>query len=313
MKQLLLLIFLLCLCNLNAFCGASGRSDGSEMKPTLKDIPYGEDELQKLDIYLPEGDGPFPYIVNIHGGGWWNGDKQWQSEENIGKVLSAGCAYVAINYRFLPQAWEEKIFPPVRVPYHDARLALQFTRFHAEEYKLNPEKVVLYGGSAGACTSLWLALSPEMADRKSKDPVGQMSTKVLAVGTEGAQTSLDPIQMREWVGVELKYGGHAFGLEESDFDGFMKRRSDLKRYFKKLSPASLVNKKSPPIFLSYDKSPDEPDKDHMYYVHSPLFGIGFQQLALKKGAVCYLEYPGLEPECKAKNVIDFLIQSLIGK
>ena len=194
----------------------SGHSDGSGMKPTLKDIPYGEDELQKLDIYLPEGDGPFPYIVNIHGGGWWNGDKQWQSEENIGKILSAGCAYVAINYRFLPQAWEEKIFPPVRVPYHDARLALQFTRFHAEKYKLNPEKVVLYGGSAGACTSLWLALSPEMADRKSKDPVRRMSTKVLAVGTEGAQTSLDPIQMREWVGVELKYGGHAFGLEESD-------------------------------------------------------------------------------------------------
>ena len=271
MKQLLLLIYLLCLCNLNAFCGVSGRSDGSEMKPTLKDIPYGEDELQKLDIYLPEGDGPFPYIVNIHGGGWWNGDKQWQSEENIGKILSAGCAYVAINYRFLPQAWEEKIFPPVRVPYHDARLALQFTRFHAEKYKLNPEKVVLYGGSAGACTSLWLALCPEMADRKSKDPVRRMSTKVLAVGTEGAQTSLDPIQMREWVGVELKYGGHAFGLEESDFDGFIKRRSDFKRYFKELSPASLVNKKSPPIFLSYDKSPDEPDKDHMYYVHSPLF------------------------------------------
>ena len=51
----------------------------------------------------------------------------------------------------------------------------------------------------------------------------------------------------------------------------------------------------------------------MYYVHSPLFGVGFQQLALKKGAVCYLEYPGLEPECKAKNVIDFLIQSLMGK
>ena len=214
------------------FCGVSGHSDGSGMKPTLKDIPYGEDELQKLDIYLPEGDGPFSlYREYTPGRAGGMGINNGQSEENIGKILSAGCAYVAINYRFLPQAWEEKIFPPVRVPYHDARLALQFTRFHAEKYKLNPEKVVLYGGSAGACTSLWLALSPEMADRKSKDPVRRMSTKVLAVGTEGAQTSLDPIQMREWVGVELKYGGHAFGLEESDFDGFIKRRSDFKAIF----------------------------------------------------------------------------------
>lgn len=60
MKQLLLLIYLLCLCNLNAFCGVSGRSDGSEMKSTLKDIPYGEDELQKLDIYLLRETDLFP-------------------------------------------------------------------------------------------------------------------------------------------------------------------------------------------------------------------------------------------------------------
>jgi len=41
-----------------------------------RDIPYGNADLQKLDIYLPEeGDGPFPFIVNVHGGGLTACDK----------------------------------------------------------------------------------------------------------------------------------------------------------------------------------------------------------------------------------------------
>ena len=284
--------------------------NGQEVKPTFKDIPYGEHELQKLDIYLPDTVGPYPYVIDIHGGGWWNGDKKWQSVEAIQRILSVGCAYVAINYRCLPQAAEAGAFPPVRMPYHDARYALQFTRCYAARYNLDPEKVALHGSSAGGCTALWLALSPDMAEKFATDTILRISTQVLGVGVEAAQTSLDPKQMRKWVGKGLCYGGHAFGLLEADFDTFLARRKDFKPYFKELSPAALVNRNSPPIYLSYDKRLDRSDATHEYCIHSPFFGVGFQRLAQRKGAICYLSYPGFTPQGQPEDVTAFLIQIL---
>jgi acetyl esterase/lipase len=285
----------------------------SGIAPWKKDVAYGGDNLQKLDIYLPGGEGPFPCIIQIHGGGWWNGDKQWQSEHTLRRVLAAGCAYIPINYRFLPQAAKSGIFPPVRGPFHDARLALQFTRAHSAEWNLDPERVALTGGSAGGCTALWLALSPDMADAQSANPVERQSTRVRAVGVVGAQTSLDPRQMREWVGPELKYGGQAFGLPEADFGQFLQRRAEFEKYFSELSPAALVNAGSPPIYLAYAQAPDEAGKTHMFYVHSPQFGVGFQKLARERGAICHLAYPGLEIEGQPRDVTEFLLQEVARK
>ncbi len=66
------------------------------------------------------------------------------------------------------------------------------------------------GGSAGACTSLWLAFHDDLADPKSDDPVARESTRLTCAAVTGAQTSLDPKQVREWI-VNANYGGHAFG------------------------------------------------------------------------------------------------------
>jgi acetyl esterase/lipase len=288
-------------------------AQAEELEPTFKDVAYGEHNLQKMDIYLPKGAGPFPYIISIHPGGWWNGDKQWQDKKEIGKILDNGCAYIAINYRFLPQAKKDGLFPPVLGPFYDARRALQFTRYHAGDYKLAPKRVCLTGGSAGACSALWLGLSPEMANPSAEDPVERESTRVIAIAVLGAQTSLDPAQMREWVGPELKYGGHAFGLPEEDFEQFLKRREEFVKWYPLVSPAALVDAKSPPVYLAYDKTPDEAKKDPMFYVHSPMFGVGFQKLALEKGAVCYLSYVGHRPEGQPAKVVDFLIQELTKK
>lgn len=278
--------------------------------PWKSDVPYGGHELQKIDLYRPEGKGPFPVIIHIHGGGWWNGDKKYLSAPEVKRFLDKGCALVSINYRFLPQARAAGIFPPVLGPFHDAMRALQFVRQQAAEWNLDPSRIAVYGGSAGACSSLWLALSPEMADPDSADPVARMSTRVLAVGGSGAQTSLDPAQMRDWVGPELNYGGHAFGLKENEFEVFLNRRAEFEKYFPTVSPAALLDRDDPPVYLSYATNTGEPKKDHMYYVHSPAFGIGFQKLATEKGAVCHLSVKGQPSPTFQGDMIDFLIASV---
>jgi acetyl esterase/lipase len=284
----------------------------AKTEPSKADLSYGESRSQTLDIYLPEGKGPFPFLLQIHGGGWHSGDKKWQSDADIARIKDAGCALVTINYRLLGECRKAGVFPPLAGVLEDCRRALQFVRFHATEWNLDPARVAVYGESAGAFNALWLALSPEMADPASPDPIARESTRILAVGGRGAQTSLDPIQMREWAGEKLNYGAHAFGLGEKDHDLFLTRRNEWMEHIRKLSPAELVSSDDPPIYLDYgNKSPDQENKDSNYFVHSPGFGLGFQELAREKGATCYLSYKDHPAETDPpSSALDFLIFSV---
>lgn len=108
-----------------------------------RDISYGEAELQKLDIYLPEaGDGPFPVIVNVHGGGLTACDKHDFHLYPTLFALQQGFAVVAVNYR---------LSPAVRYPEHyfDLWRALNWLQEHGAEKELDLNNVFLWGTSAG--------------------------------------------------------------------------------------------------------------------------------------------------------------------
>lgn len=276
------------------------------MEPTRADVAYGTSPRQTLDLYLPEGEGPFPVALFIHGGGWMNGDKREKLDEgHLRRLLDAKVAVASINYRFIADGRGDGVFPPVLAPLQDAKRAVQFLRFHASDWKLNSERVVVFGGSAGGFSSLWLALSPEMAEPDSNDPIAKESSRVSGVAGLSAQTSIDPVQMREWVGEGLTYGGHAFGIP--NFNEFLKRRDEFVEWYPIISPVSLLEAGDPPVFLSYGAGLDVPNPDKNYYTHSPAFGVGFQKAALGKGVVCHLKFPGHPAEGTHGDAIDFLI------
>ena len=283
----------------------------------MADVAYGDKPAQKIDLYKPTGTGPFPVLMYIHAGGWQSGDKKWfMSEADKQRFFSAGIAVVSINYRLLGEAQKEGVFPPVLGPFNDAKRALQTIRYHAGEWGLDGSDIAVSGESAGACSALWLALSPQLADPKSSDPVDRMSTRVVAVGVSAAQTTLDPLQIHEWV-PETSYGARAFGMwdaSKANFDAYLQKRPELEKYFATVSPAALLGPGNPPIYLAYGQprpSLDEPKKNDNYYVHSPGWGIGFQKLAQEKGAVCLLQLKG-EPAKGYENLdkFDFLIHYL---
>jgi acetyl esterase/lipase len=97
---------------------------------------------QKLDIYLPDGEAPFPVVLWIHGGGWARGDKALQQSDPQMTLLNRGYAIVSVNYRFS----DEAIFP---AQIHDVKAALRWIRAHAEEYQLDPNRIAAWGSSAG--------------------------------------------------------------------------------------------------------------------------------------------------------------------
>ncbi len=93
-----------------------------------------------LDLYLPkDNDKPLPVVVWIHGGGWRAGDKERCPALPL---AGKGFAVASINYRLTDVA----CFP---AQIHDCKGAIRWLRAHAKEYKLDPERIGVWGSSAG--------------------------------------------------------------------------------------------------------------------------------------------------------------------
>ncbi len=112
----------------------------------------------------------------------------------------------------------------MKAPLHDAARASQFVRSNAAEWNLDKQRIGATGGSAGTCSSLWLAFHDDLADLKSDDPVARESTRLWCAAVNGAQTTLDPQQMKEWP-PNIRYGGHAFG--KGSFAQFLAERESI--------------------------------------------------------------------------------------
>ncbi len=105
------------------------------------------------DLYLPAGEGPFPVLVAVHGGGWIGGVRG--SYRHWGPYLAArGYATFAISYRL---ASNDRVTYPHAV--QDVRAAVQFVRGNAAACKLDPNRVALLGNSAGAHLAALAALA----------------------------------------------------------------------------------------------------------------------------------------------------------
>ena len=167
--------------------------------PTLANVPYGPEARQVMDFWKADTKNPAPLLFFIHGGGWNTGDKDSIYSNGLTRYLKAGISVVSIHYRFIPAAKAAGIKPPVSWPIHDAARALQFVRSKAKDWNLDKTRVAASGGSAGACSSLWLAFHPDLADPGSRDPIARESTRLSCAAVGGAQTSLDPRQMKQWM------------------------------------------------------------------------------------------------------------------
>jgi len=108
------------------------------------DITYGiaSGEELKMDISVPEGKGPFPVCILVHGGGFTRGDKQKQPKHLFKPLSDAGYAWVSINYRLAP-----KYKYPSSV--EDLETAIRWVKAHAAEYRFDNSRIVLIGESAG--------------------------------------------------------------------------------------------------------------------------------------------------------------------
>jgi hypothetical protein len=179
--------------------------------PTHANVSYGKNARNVMDFWQAKSETPTPVVICIHGGSWIGGDKS-SYYGRVKTFLDAGISMATINYRLMKQANEEKIVPPVKAPLEDAARAVQFVRSKASAWNIDKKRVAATGGSAGGASTLWLAFHDDLADPKSSDPVARESTRLYCAAVEGAQSSLDPKELLEWM-PNYTYGAHAFGLK----------------------------------------------------------------------------------------------------
>ena len=210
----------------------------------IKDVVFGrEDGLDlKLDIYRPDSEAKdCPLLLQIHGGGWVVGDKREQALPLMYQMSSHGWACATMNYRL------SSLFPSIpgaTFPEHlvDVKRALAYLREHAGDYGIDPNFVVVTGGSAGGHLTALMALT-------AQDPEYQP-------GFEAADTSVDAAI--PFYGVYDFKNRYDFwpgeGMGEMLAEKVMKTSiEDDAAAYEKASPMDRIRQDAPPFFIVHGR------------------------------------------------------------
>ncbi len=183
-----------------------------------------------LDAFVPEGAGPFPTCILVHGGGFVRGDKQSYIKPLFEPLSKAGFAWFTINYRLAPQhRWPACA--------EDVETAIRWVKAHAKDYKVDFGRIALIGESAGGHLVSWVGT------RAKED------TRVAAVVPFYAPHDLElQAKHRNMLGESMTA---LLGLTELNDDAWKQLRA--------VSPSSYVHKGMPPFLLIHgDKDPTVP-------------------------------------------------------
>lgn len=278
----------------------------SPVAPTLAEVSYGPHPENVIDFWKAEGEGPRPLHVYIHGGGWRAGTKKTKPGQ-MEPFLEKGISCASVEYRLTPQN-------PLPAPVHDAARAIQFIRTKAKEWNIDPDRIVLTGGSAGACTSMWLLMHDDLADPDNEDPVLRESTRVTAAAVAGGQTSIDPKQIVPWLGEKvLDHLMIANAVGEPNAEAALANYEKHEAHYKEFSAYNHVSKGDPPLFMTYGSDMTLPSKNAGHGIHHPVYGMKMKEKCDEMGVECHLVIRGVSESEKYKSANDFLFAKLLGK
>lgn len=223
------------------------QADVSHIRRKWLDVPYaGISPAQQLDIYLPsEGDGPFPVMLHVHGGGFELGDKRDMPFLPLLQGLERGYAVASANYRLSGEA----IFP---AGLQDIKAAIRWLRANAQSYQLDGGNVAAWGGSAGGYYVAMVCLTanvPELEDLSLGNP--EVPCHVQAGVDWFGPTDFSKMdeQLAE-SGLGLPDHGQA-DSPESRFLGA--RLADIPDLVQRANPLNYVHADMPPVLIQHGR------------------------------------------------------------
>lgn len=199
------------------------------------DVVYDDRHGDKglMDIYSPDGVGPYPAVLFIHGGTWRAGSKQHFASAGP-RLARSGYVAASINYRLLPDG----VFPN---NVEDCICALAFLRAHAADYAIDPDRIAVMGYSAGAHLASLVALAsdhPELPTDCAAAGGQPVAPPAAAISASGPQ------DMRLW--------WHEMSKKDTVEAIFGGSLDELPRAYDLGSPAYHVKPGAPPFLILAD-------------------------------------------------------------
>jgi acetyl esterase/lipase len=253
------------------------------------DVEYGTagGVSLRLDAFVPEGPGPLPAVILVHGGGWNAGDKSGGPQKGYMAPMQdplgqAGFAWFSINYRLAP-----KFHYPA--PVEDVETAIRWLKAHAAEYRVDPNRIALAGESAGGHLVALAGVRGEGATRVAA-VVAFYGVFDLVAGTKRAGT-LSPNLAA------------LFGRDTLD-DTTLRLMHDA-------SAINFVKRGGPPFLLLHGtadaKVPFQQSVDMQARLRAA--GVPVELIAIKNGPHGMLPWPALAPDFKDR-VVAWLKQAM---
>lgn len=219
-------------------------TDLSGFSRKFMDVAYADQsKAQRLNLVLPnEGEGPFPVVVFVHGGGWPIGDKNHVQTKNVNRLLYAGYAVCCIDYRLSDEAkWPANLY--------DCKAAIRFLRANAKNFDIDVERIGVVGNSAGGHLAAMLGTTngkPEFEDLTMGN--GGSSSDVQAVFTWFA-----PFDFVNWAEDWTRaYPGRPLDYEVSA-EAYMFGHSILEHpeRLRDASPICHIDENTVPFYVEY--------------------------------------------------------------
>lgn len=267
---------------------------------TFADIPYGNDPKNGYDLILPNTSSSSslsPLVIFFHGGGFIQGNKNSLYKKPIVMkemegYLDAGIAVANVNYRLLENNETEGLMKCLR----DAQHALQNIKAGSPENGIDPDRIVLRGTSAGASLSLWLALSDDMSQADSSNPILRESTRVAGAVVENTQSTLDITKWEDVLsafnfryneGLDAEMKSRIYGLYGMPVQSGNIVRSTFEAgsqaYRSKVDFASFIDQNDPPIFVANKPNLSGPPSDKNTLFHHREHAHYLEEQAEKTG------------------------------
>lgn len=173
MKRFCLRLLLACLLTVAAFPVARAADEPNYTR--TEDVIYGRKfgSALTLDVIAPKKDANGAAVVWVVSGGWFS-SHDGVRPGNVNELLKRGYTVFAVVHGSQPKYTIPEIL-------EDMHRAVRYLRIHAKAYQIDPNRIGIYGGSAGGHLSLMQGTAGATGDPKAKDPIDRASSRVQAV------------------------------------------------------------------------------------------------------------------------------------
>ncbi len=238
----LILLFVLGGKILRAYSRAAAKSSLGQCLKDIQYVPGGTDPFQTMDIYLPKKPRavPVPLIGWIHGGAWVSGDKNHPPYQ---VMIERGYAVASLNYRLTNRdAHPAQIF--------DCKAAIRFLRAHANDYGIDPDRIGVWGHSAGGHLAALIGTSGDVKELEGQLGNNEFSSRVECAADWSGPSDLSTIAAQAPKNCKIDF------MSPSNPVAVLMGANQTPAAYLQASPVKWVSADDPPLLIWHAEDDD---------------------------------------------------------